>query len=268
MNQLRFGCQTITWGQDQREFIPQVLKGVAQAGYEGFEIGFRHIQHIPPVELKKQMDALNIKLIGVHVGGNLQDRTQASGEQAILDVVLDYLNAIGATRLMYSGLRFEETAQFRRDLAMLSDADEAARKRGVDLLYHNHDWEFQDGGRVIETLINDTDVRFCPDIGWIMRGLGNIEGVLPFLDRIRLRIGAMHMKDFATVNATDGRINTVLLGEGVAPLKQSAAWAEEHKPRLWLIAEQDSASGSPEDAVTANARYLRSIVGTRAAASR
>jgi len=256
---LRLGCQTITWGNDQRGFLPRVFEATADAGYEGVEIGFRHIQQTPADELKRMLEAHGLTLLGTHLGGNLEDTSQAAGERAILDDVLDHLETVGATRLMYSGLKHEDDAQFTRDLNMLAQSADKCRKRGVQLLYHNHDWEFADNGRVIEALINDTNVGFCPDIGWVMRGLQSVDNVIPLLERIKDRVGALHLKDFATVEPTETYANTVMLGEGPAPLREAAAWAKRNRPGLWVVAEQDSAEGEPADAIRANAQFLHEL---------
>ena len=257
---LRLGCQTITWGNDQQQFLPRMFEATAEAGYQGVEIGFRRIQNTTADQLKHMLEAHNLTLLGTHLGGNLEDTSQAAGERAILDDVLDYLDTVGATRLMYSGLRHESDDQFKRDLNMLAQSAEKCQQRGVQLLYHNHDWEFDDGGRVIETLINDTDIGFCPDIGWVMRGLRSVDRVLPLLDRIKHRIGAIHMKDLATVEPADTHANTVMLGEGPAPLREVAAWAKQHHPGLWLVAEQDRAEGEPADAIRINAQFLHELI--------
>ena len=253
---LKIACQTITWGENQRMDFPSVFAASADAGYEGLEIGFRHIQSIPPAKLTETLSEYDLRLVATHVGGNLQDRGQASGEQQMLETVLDYLNAAGCPLLMYSGLRFENLEQFQRDLEGILEAAEGCRRRGVQFLYHNHDWEFADEGRIINTLLDECgpDVGFCPDIGWIAKGGAD---VVDTLDRMGGRVGAVHFKDFAGPGT---EVDTVMLGEGMAPLKESASWVARHRPELWLIAEQDQASVPPKEAIEQNARFLRGLV--------
>lgn len=254
--QLHVGCQTITWGEDQRHFLPRVFAASAQRGYEGVEIGFRHIQSTASSALKGLLAEHGLKLIATHLGGNLLDTSQATGERAILDEALAYLQTVGCARLMYSGLRFENKGQFDCDLQTLREAAATCRAYGVELLYHNHDWEFADDGRVIEALIEQTDLCFCPDVGWVIKGGAD---VVALLDRLGDRVGALHLKDFAS--ATGGTVDTVMLGQGIAPLKEAAAWAAKHRPGLWLIAEQDRAAGTPEQAIGQNAAFVRQLTG-------
>lgn len=255
MNRTKLACQTITFGPEQSGDFPAVLAAVAAAGYAGVEVGFRHFAALPPGEFGRMLDDAGLSLVASHVGGNLQDTEQAGGERRMIEAVLDALDPLGTKLLMYSGLRQESDEQLARELGGLSDAARVAADAGVRLLYHNHDWEFADGRRVMDAILRDApdELGLCPDIGWVMKGG---EDVRAFLHETADRIGALHFKDFAT---TDPGVDTVLLGEGAVPLKKAAEWVQTSSPDLWVIAEQDSADVPAADAVAANARYLRSI---------
>lgn len=260
MSAVKLGCQTITWGEGQKNDFAAVFKATAAAGYTGVEIGFRHIQQTPPHKLKQLLDAAKLTLIATHIGGNLENTDQAAGERDILAQVLEYLQAIGTPRLMYSGLKYENDAQFERDLQILSRTVEQCQSAGIELLYHNHDWEFADNSRVYNALVERTQVGFCPDIGWVMRG--GVD-VLKLLDRIKNRLGAIHFKDFPTRHAAATQVNPVLLGQGVAPLAEAAQWAIKNRPDIWMIAEQDKADLAAAQAIETNNYYLREIFDLR-----
>lgn len=247
---LRLACQTITWGPDQANRFHNVFWVSAEAGYEGLEIGFRHIQAIPPRQLAGMLAGYGLELVATHIGGNLQDTDQAEGERRILDRVIDYLSTIGARLLMYSGLRFENQAQFDRDLEVLQKAGGLCRRHGIRLLYHNHDWEFAGGGIINALLELDDAVGFCPDIGWVVKGGAD---VVELLDRMGDRVGALHLKDFAT---TVAGLDTVILGEGVVDLDSAMKWTAHNRPGLWIIAEQDETNAPVETAVTRNAEFI------------
>lgn len=251
----QFACQTITWGEKQRENFPAVFAEIAAAGYAGAEIGFRHIQPIPPTRLREMLEKSNLTLFGSHIGGNLENPGQADKERSVLDEVLDYLHQMECGVLMYSGLRYETDEQFARDLAALGRAAEKCRDSGVRLLYHNHDWEFADSARVMNVLVRDSDpaLGFCPDVGWAHRGGADLPALL---DSIRDRIGAVHFKDFAAEGAANPFIT---LGDGVVPFPLVAEWLERNLPNAWVVAEQDRADCAPGDAAKANALYLRQV---------
>jgi len=257
VGEFRIGCQTITWGEGQSGRLTQVFREASAAGYEGTEIGFRHIRSTPPSELKAMLGVHGLALIGTHIGGNLLDPGSAGEEQSLIDAVLDYLVAAGGSLLMYSGLRHGDPAAFSRDLATLRAAGDRCAQSGVRLLYHNHDWELGDAPRVIEFILEHApEVGLCPDLGWLMKGGAN---VVRFLDHTQDRIGALHFKDFASADRAKGGADATLLGEGIVPLREAAEWARANLPGMWFIAEQDNAIGSPLEAVTANARFLRGV---------
>ncbi len=252
----RLGCQTITWGEQQREYLPDVFAQVAGAGYEGVEIGFRHIRQTAPHMLRRRLEENGLVLAASHIGGNLADAAQANQERTVLDEILDYLNAVDCPLLMYSGLRYNDAEQFRRDMEALNRAAEACQGRGVRLLYHNHDWEFADNRRVMDALLAESGdaLGICPDVGWVVKGGAD---VVAFLDSMRLRIGAVHFKDFA---AEESGGDTVMLGEGIVPFPQVADWLRHNAPDIWVVAEQDRAAVPAAEAAQQNARYLLAVL--------
>ena len=91
---VRLACQTITWGEEQRHHFPSVLSEVAAAGYEGVEIGFRHIRQTPPALLQDLLGENGLVLAASHLGGNLEDPAHADAERSFLEEALDYLDAL------------------------------------------------------------------------------------------------------------------------------------------------------------------------------
>ena len=257
MGEFPIGCQTITWGEKQREMFPQVFDEAKKAGYAGVEIGVRHVSDITPDTLTQLLDEAGLALVALHVGGNLFNKDQADGERSALDVSIDYTKMAGARIMIHSGMNIKDKAQFAKDLDALSRAADACKAQGIYLMHHNHNWEFADGGWVIKALIEDTSkaLGFCPDIGWVMRGgVDTVE----FLERIKGRVGAIHFKDFGKIN---DKWETVMLGEGVAPLKEAATWIKKNTSGMWAIAEQDRAAVPPAEAVARNAEYMGKVMG-------
>jgi sugar phosphate isomerase/epimerase len=255
MSKFPIACQTITWGDDQAAVFPRVFDEVKAAGFAGVEIGFRNIRQVPPADIKRMLDDRGLALAALHIGGNLFDPAQADEERRNLDLALEYVTAMGTEFLVYSGLRYQDESQFARDFLNLNSAAEECHSRGKRLLYHNHNWEFAGDARVITALIEKGSHRlgFCPDIGWVMKAGWRIA---PFLERIKERIGAIHFKDFAT----DGpAVDTVVLGTGVAPLREAAEWLETDTGGMWVIAEQDTADIEPAQAAKENAAFLSAL---------
>lgn len=257
MSKFPIACQTITWGPTQKEHFPRVFDEVKKAGYEGVEIGFRHVTDITPDLLIQRLDGSGLALAALHAGGNLLDLNQADGERNNLDVTISYLKMSGAKVMMYSGMKAKDKQELDRELDMLNRAAESAKSQGITLLYHNHAWEFADDAWIIRALIENSSkaLGFCPDIGWVHRGGWKIAD---YLDRIKGRVGAIHMKDFGMV---DGKVTFVELGEGDVPLKEAADWIKANTSGIWVIAEQDNARIPAADAASKNAAFLASVLG-------
>jgi len=256
---IKLACQTITWGENQSERFDHIFSTVKKAGYEGVEIGFRHIKEVPPEKLVVQLAEHGLVLVASHIGGNLEDRDQAGDERSVLDETLDYLVAAGCSRLLFSGLNDESADAVADGIAMLSRSAEATAQRGVRLLYHNHHWEFLRRG-TMDSLLSNTQpsLGLCPDVGWLYRA--GVD-VMSFLKANASRIGALHFKDFATPG--DGKIafnlDTVPLGQGLVPLREVTDWLRTNPIQtdpLWVIAEQDKCNGSAEEAAILNGQFL------------
>lgn len=257
MSKFPIACQTITFGETQKEHFPEIFDQVKAAGYAGVEIGIRHVANMPPDALAQLLAGKGLALTALHMGGNLLDLNQADGERNNLEYAIQYMKVAGTNILMYSGLRGDTDEELQKNLDMLNRAAEMAKAEGISLLYHNHNWEYENGGRIINALINDSSeaLGFCPDIGWVMRGGWDI---VEFFEKIKGRIGALHFKDFAEI---DGKWDTVMLGEGVAPLREAAEWAKKNTSGMWAIAEQDRAAVPAPQAVAQNSAYLHGLFG-------
>lgn len=259
MSEFPIACQTITFGNDQKEHFPAVFDAVKRAGYEGVEIGFRHVAEMTPDLLIQRLDEAGLALTALHAGGNLMDINQADGERSNLDVTIGYLKMAGAKIMMYSGMKAKDKAEFDKELDMLSRAAESAKTQGISLLYHNHAWEFADDAWIMRGLIEDSSkaLGFCPDVGWVYRGGWKIT---EFLDKIKGRVGAIHFKDFGMV---DAKMTFVELGEGEAPFVEATDWIKANTDGIWVIAEQDNSKLPAAEAVAKNAEYLRKVMSEK-----
>lgn len=260
MKRFPIACQTITFGEEQRHHFNEIFRDVSAAGYDGVEIGFRHIREIPPERLRTMLEAYGLELNATHVGGNLLDREGASAEKSELDRVLDYVSAVGTTTVLYSGLTFKNDAQFSADLGSLCVTADLCRERGIRLLYHNHDFEFANDWRVMRAILRETSANLglCPDLGWVYRSGAD---VTRFLEEAHKRIEAVHLKDFSS---NDSTARFTELGRGKAPLSQTAEWLLANTDGMWVILEQDSTSLDPKEAIRINAEYGRRLFANQA----
>ena len=256
-------CQTITWGDGQVAFMDRVTRVAAEAGYDALEIGFRRLDRVETGAVKKNLERYGLTVLATHIGGNLEDRAQAQSEQSMIDTVIDCVKQYGAHYIMYSGLRYENNLQFSRAVDMINRAARTCAERGVRMLYHNHNWEFDPETRIMDRLLEKRapELGFCPDVGWIAKGG---QDPMAFLETVKDDTPLLHFKDFASLAPPVPPVDTVCLGQGVVPLADVARWIREGRSNVqWIIAEQDRCDGNPDDAVTTNGRYLSTLFRDR-----
>jgi sugar phosphate isomerase/epimerase len=126
--------------------------------------------------------------------------------------------------------------QAKRTAQLAIRIGEAARRAGVQYVYHNHDFEFADqGGGAIgyDVLLRETDpqlVKFEIDCGWmVFAGHNPVDYFNKYPDRFPM----IHVKDFLRnpdANAAAGSAATMLgaeLGRGVVDYKPIFAAAKK-----------------------------------------
>jgi len=183
---------------------------------------------------------------------------QADSERKQVDAILDGVAALGAKYLLYSGVKYQDDAQLAADIETLNAIARSCAKRGVRLLYHNHDFEFAGERRAWQALTNDTvpELGFCPDVGWLHKGG---QDCVAILESIRDRVIAVHFKEFRTAEPAER--DFCCLGDGCVPFKAIADWVKGlDRDEIWVIAEQDRHDGPPAEAAKKNADFLRGVL--------
>jgi sugar phosphate isomerase/epimerase len=164
----RIGLQLYTVRDLMRTDVARTLEQVAAAGYR--EVEFAGYFDEPPTRIRELLDSLGLASPSTHLP--LAELRQH------LDRTLDLAETIGHEYLVVPSLDEKDRRSlddYRRVAAALSRAGEAARKRGLRVAYHNHDFEFARMGGVLpyDVLLEHTDpalVWLEMDFYWITRG--------------------------------------------------------------------------------------------------
>ncbi|TSD64634.1 sugar phosphate isomerase/epimerase [Inquilinus sp. KBS0705] len=144
---------------------------------------------------------------------------------------------------------YQETAE------KLNKAGEICASAGIQLCYHNHDFEFatQDGQYPYEILLNNTDsnlVKMEMDIYWIYRAK---QDPLALFQKYPGRFPLWHVKD---MDNTPKQMFTEV-GNGVIPFKNIFKHANEAGLE-YFFNEQDICPGDPFDSITKSYSYIKS----------
>jgi len=134
-------------------------------------------------------------------------------------------------------------------------AGETCKKAGIQLCYHNHDFEFiqQDGKFPYETLLANTDkdlVKMEMDMYWVTKAN---QDPIALINEHPGRFPLWHIKD---MDKTTNRMFTEV-GNGIIDFKN--IFKHAHKAGLkYFFVEQDKCPGEPYDSITQSINYIKS----------
>ena len=152
--------------------------------------------------------------------------------------VLDQASAAGLSHLVFGYLmpgERETLDDYRKIIDVLNEAGMKAKERGIQMAYHNHNFEFEqmDGGVPFELMIDRFDKELMPfelDVFWAaLAGYDPVE----LLGRIADRTKLLHLKDLKQgvplMTTTDGVPEDAFqeLGDGTLPIKKLAKMGKE-----------------------------------------
>ena len=184
----RVGLQLYTVRTLMDASVPLTLEQVAKAGYT--EVEFAGYFGVRPSQLRRWLDDLGLTAPAAHV--SLLD-----GD---LDRIFDDAAELGHQYVIQASLPLLQRRSldtYRTVAASLNQAGEAARKHGLSVAYHNHDFEFQPVGGMVpyDVLLADTDpslVWLEMDLYWVAKA---VRDPLRYFAAHAGRFRLCHLKD-------------------------------------------------------------------------
>jgi inosose dehydratase len=288
---IRFGNAPTSWGIEKPAdpaypMWQSVLDQVAEAGYDGLELGPRGYLPDRPEELSAELSKRHLALSAANMMKPLDDR--ATTDELVRDAELtcDLAGALGASHyVIIDGITLdrERTAGRSADAARLEGAAwrtlvdtvgrlaEVAAARGLVAAYHPHAGtrvEFRDE---VERLLDETDpsmVRLCVDTGHsTYAGMDPVELCRAHADRLSY----VHLKDVSLPVLEKARSDEAgfweayrrgvfcVLGRGSVDFADLRRYVEELGYDGWLTVEQDASptgDSVPLDDAIASRRFL------------
>jgi len=190
--------------------------------------------------------------------------TAPTTHQSLVDVDLDQVFATAADLGIGTVIHpFTPREQWttRQDVErvadLLSTAAQRAAVHGVQVAYHNHDWELRlelDGKSSLEVLLDLADPAVVVEVDTYWAAVGG-EDVPALLGRLGDRVVALHLKDGPLTGVTADQLP---LGSGDLPAAQIlAATTALQVP----VIEFDQYAGDIFDGVAAAYRYATGTLG-------
>ena len=221
------------------------------------------------------LDELGLSCPSVHQGPDL---FLEQGQAAV-----DFLKTIGArySAIPWYGIENYQNGNFDKTIEKFRQVGELLKKNGIQLTYHNHDFEFNylDGEFILEKIY-----AALPDLieGEVDTCWAKYAGVDPaaFIEKYAGRMHTLHLKDFTCKKLADGPVYALIDDSGKAKPKQSkedngfafrplgmgmqdfpAILAAAKRVGIeYIIVEQDESKDMPTlEAAKISRGYLRSL---------
>lgn len=168
----KVGLQLYTVRDDISKDLMGTLQKVAKIGYNHVELASYNDGKIygkTPLEFKKILTDLGLVTYSSHIG---LDVLRKGWEKAVADAVV-----LGQKYVVCPYLQDSERKsmdQYKKLFELLNNCGEVAKKAGLQLAYHNHDFEFQtlDGQIPMDEMLKACDkdlVKIELDLYWTVK---------------------------------------------------------------------------------------------------
>lgn len=267
---LPVAVQVYSVRDDAKADLRGTLKKIKDMGYDGVE--FAGLYEYDPVDIKKMCEDIGLVPLSAHVP--YRDMIAAP------EAVLSQYATIGCRFVAVPYLVPEDrpgTEGFAAVIENVKMLGAVAKKLGMTLLYHNHEFEFLkiDGKYALDILYDEVSADLLQtelDVCWV-----NVGGEEPaeYIRKYSGRTPVVHLKDFAGVKSEN---MYELIGlENQAPKRpgdfefRPVGWGVQDFPTIlkaaaesgaqWVVVEQDNPSMglTPLQSIEKSRQYLKSI---------
>jgi sugar phosphate isomerase/epimerase len=234
--------------------LDRILDTVAEAGYRHLETVGSHLDDAATTRAK--LDARGLTASSSHVGlAALRERP---------DAVADAARTLGFRQLFMPAVPAEQRMMAADGWRMLGrelgQMAERFKAQGVELGYHNHDWELEpkEGGKTALELLFEaaagSPLTWQADVAWLVRG-----GVEPkaWLQRYRDRLVSAHVKDIAPAGQNEDEDGWADVGAGVLDWRDLWQACRAAGAR-WMVVEHDKPS-DPARSARASFAFLENM---------
>ena len=272
MKKFKIGLQLYSVREEMEKDFEGTLQKVKDMGYDYVEFAgyFDHSAE----EVKKILDKIGLSAISVHQTYNV---FLENPEESV-----DFLKTIGVKYCAIPWMGKEQhkgTEIYEQTVSDIKKASEALKANGIELLYHNHDFEFDkfEDKYLLDYLLEDTKGYMMPELDtcWVKYAGAD---VCEYMRKFKGKLPVVHLKDFVCKNLADGPVYALIdengkeikdlsreekgfefkpVGQGCQNFDEILKTAEECDSE-YLIVEQDNFTDiAPLEAVSQSRKYLK-----------
>ncbi len=263
-NKSLIGLQLYTVRDAMAKDPAGTLARVAQIGFNSLEgatyTGTQNFYGMDAAAFKQLLQQTGLVMPSAHyrLGEEQQDGADVQG--TILHgwhKAVDDAAAVGIKYMVCAWLSTSERGgldHYKQLAAHLNNAAETCKKAGIQLCYHNHDFEFdkQDNQYPYDILLNETDkdlVKMELDLYWVAKAG---QDAIKLFNEHPGRFPLWHIKDMDKTP----QHNFTEVGNGSIDFKSIFKQAEKAGMQYFFV-EQDQTPGSPFNSITQSITYLK-----------
>lgn len=281
-------CEVPGWGAMLP--TPRVLSEMAGLGFRATELGAPGFLPTDPAQLKDELGAYDMSLVGGFTPVVLHDRRQRQATIDSATATAKLFQAAGATEFItavvmdmdWSVPRELDADETTHLLEMFGILDDICAEHDLNQVLHPHLQTVVETSADVQRVLDGCDVKWCLDTGHL--AIGGVDPV-DFARRAADRVGHVHLKDVAMAKVPPvlGRQQSIMegvqgglftpLGQGDVAIADVIEVLETAGYNGWYIIEQDTAITGPLPAegegplssVEVSMAYLRDVVAPRLA---
>ena len=208
------GLQLYSLRREMRQDFEGTLSRLAELGFE--EMEFAGYFDKSPAEVRRILDGFGMTSPAAHI--------QLAAIRENLEREIEFAATIGQKYIVVPSVPGNERSidDYRRHADLLNRAGDACKTVGLQMCYHNHNFEFEDqaGETGYDTLLNSTEpelVKMEMDLFWIVEAG---EDPIPYFEKYPGRFTMLHVKD----RARDGSMADV--GRGIIDFAEIFSYAD------------------------------------------
>jgi len=258
------GLQLYTVRDAMAQDPAATLARVAQIGYNSVEgatyTGTENFYGMDAAAFKKLLQQNGLIMPSAHYRLGEEQQNGADVQGTMLhdwQKAVDDAAAVGVKYMVCAWLAPSERGgldHYKQLATDLNKAGEVCKKAGIQLCYHNHDFEFekQNNQYPYDVLLNEADkdlVKFEVDLYWVNKA--GQDPIKLFNDHPG-RFPLWHVKDMDNTP----QHNFTEVGNGVINFKNIFKYADKAGLQYFFV-EQDQTPGSPFDSITKSITYIK-----------
>ena len=225
----------------EKHGLKEALKLVHEAGYKGVE--FAGFYGHTASTIQQWLDEYGLKAISAHIA---------------FDQIIEQLPIIIDLHLPYvviPYISFEQwDTQLNQTIQQIQMIQNELKKHHIELGYHNHALEFENGRNFIAILHqNIPNLLLELDVCWLTVAKQNITDTF---NQYSKQLKIIHIKDFSSYKAVAE--NTPIIGKGLVPMKEVFFNAVQHKVE-WCIMETENVNQDYKDYLVESLKNMISL---------